>query len=624
MSRGVGDRHLPRAGRRASVGLFSTVLVGLVGLAGCLHQQTRLQSADDNEHDRYEVKTIGDLSVVGNASPLPLGGVGLVVGLEGTGGDTPPDAYRAMLEDELRKQGEHHVKEILSSPNNALVLVTAQVPAGAAKGDPIDVEVALPRNSRATSLRGGYLRTCKLFNYDFTNHLRPDTSQPNRMLTGHPLARAEGMVLVGVTEGDSGGARRGRIWGGARCEAEAPFTLLMKDGYQSARFTSLSADRINETLQAGLSGEPSSAVAIAQDKVAVALRVPVQYRLNRPRYLRVIRLIPLNPTSEEVTGGKHRPYRQRLAEDLLDPSRTVTAALRLEALGTAGSEALKKGLQSTHPLVRFCSAEALAYLGSPVPEVGEELADAATRQPLLRAFALTALASLDQAVSHVKLRDLLTTAADDETRYGAFRALLTLNERDPAVRGEYLNESFWLHRTAAASPSLVHFSSMRRPEIVLFGQEPCLKPPFHLMAGEFCVTASEDDTGCTVSHIPRRGTPARRQCSVKLAEVLHIMADMGALYPDAVALLQQADLCGSLTSRVRCDALPQAVTVYDLVRAGRGQDSPENDTELIPAGQDLGLTPNLYDRGVPSSTDRVRQQQVLLQDSRPRSPGLPE
>src|SRR5205823_6553112 len=105
---------------------------------------------------------------------------------------------------------------------------------------------------------------------------------------------------------------------------------------------------------------------------------------------------------------------------------------------------------------------------------------------------------------------------DDETRYGAFRALRTLDGHNEAVQGELLNESFWLHRVAPNTPPLVHISSTRRAEIVLFGEEPRLKPPFSILAGEFTVTASEDDPRCTLSRYPLRGAASHKQCSLDL------------------------------------------------------------------------------------------------------------
>jgi flagellar basal body P-ring protein FlgI len=592
----------------------------LLALAGCTHTNlSRGQAQEETDRDRYEVKTIGDVTAVGNPEPVALGGVGLVTGLEGTGGDTPDDGYRAVLEKDLRKRRVKNIKGLLTSPDNAVVLVEARMPAGAGKDDPLDLEVKLPPGSRATSLRGGYLQHCVLYNYDFSRHLDPHYKGPQGMLWGHPLASAEGAILVGVGTSDGDQASRvkqGRIWAGGRCKVEQPFSLVMAPDQQYARVASLVADRINETFTAGLRGAFDTKVALAKDKFAVALRVPAQYRLNQARYLRVVRMIPLHGGADAPGNPKTDPrsYRQRLAADLLEPARTVTAALRLEALGNRSIPALKDGLESTHPLVRFCSAEALAYLGS--PSCGEELARAVAEQPLFRAFGLTAMASLDEAVCHLKLRELLRTATDDETRYGTFRALRTLDPRDPAVRGEQLNDSFWLHRVAADAQPLVHLSGTRRAEVVLFGDQPTLEPPFSFLAGEFAVTATEDDrTRCSVARFPLHGAPARKQCPLTVEGVLRAMADLGAQYPEVIALLQQAHSCGGINCRVRCDALPQAPSVYDLAALGAGKGDA---SELLAGGQDLGATPTLYEMAGPSRSARAREQEAMLREQQPR------
>ncbi len=415
------NKRLRGAGRGAKRAVLGAGLLAFVGLLGCTSLQTRFQAEDEIE--RYAVETIGDLTLVGNATPTPVGGVGLVVGLEGTGGDCPPDSYRDMLEDALVKAGVPKVKEVMADPDHAMVYVSGLIQPGTGADDRIDLEISLPRGSRATSLRGGYLIKCNLYTYDFAERLNPDPNGPRGMLRGHPIVSAEGPLLVGLGEGDEEGRnKRGRIWGGGRCKVALGFNLIMSSNQQGARVTATVANRINEVFQAGFHGEAGSSVAVAENPTSVRLRVPAQYHLNTPRFLRVVRLIPLSTQLDVpiVKGEDHRTYRQRLADDLLDPAKTVTSALRLEALGQMSIPALKKGLDSKHPLVRFCSAEALAYLGDPA--CGQELATSVRTQPALRAFGLTAMASLDENICHVKLGELLTTARDDETRYGAFRA----------------------------------------------------------------------------------------------------------------------------------------------------------------------------------------------------------
>jgi hypothetical protein len=599
----MNRRDSVRAPRLLAGGLPRWVLgAGLVVLAGCMHQQARLQSDDENEKDRYEVKTVGDVAMVGNAEPIAVAGVGLVTGLEGTGGDTANLEYRAVLEDALKKEGVKNVKELLASPGNALVLVSALVPPGAARDDFVDLNVALPPKTRATSLRGGSLRKCFLFNYEFAGNLSQTYAAPNQTLQGHKLVRAEGPVLVGFGDGDEAAkVKQGRVWNGGHILHDNPFTLLLNPDQQYVRVASLVADRVNNTFHASAEGMPGAGTATVSSKFAILLKVPPQYHLNLPRFLRVVLLIPLREGAETSTGETdRRPYRQRLADDLLDPARTVTAALRLEALGQNSLPVLKAGLERPHPLVRFCSGEALAYLGS--PSSAEMLGQSVIDQPLTRAYALTALASLDEAASQYKLGELLTTAVDDETRYGAFRALRTLSEGNPAVAGEHLNESFWLHRVAPASPALVHITSTRRAEVVLFGEEDklVLQAPFSFLAGEFAITAGRDDPRCTVTRFPAHGSPSRRQCSLRLEDVLRTIADLGGMYPEVVELLRQADQCRCLGCRVRCDALPQAVSVHDLVKAGRGKPGKANGGEALPGGQDLGLTPTLFEAARPS------------------------
>jgi hypothetical protein len=569
--------------------LWAFSLGGLLaaGLAGCLHPQTRLQKADDSARDKEaEVQTIGDVTEVANVTGMVVSGVGLVTGLEGTGGGTPQGQFRTMLENELARQKVPNVKEELASEDNALVLVSAVVPAGTHTNEPLDVEVTLPPGSGVKSLRGGVLQECVLYNYDTTKNINPEYEGSNRLLRGHICARAQGPLLVGFGDGDeTARQKRAVVWGGGVSLIDRPYYLTLKNDQQFARIANAVAERIKQTFRddgrkrllvlgqvtdqiggrfsgPGGPGYPGpGAVAKAVSREVVYVRVPWGYRLNPARYLRVARLIPLQDSAEV-----HTRYRKRQAERLLDPTQTMSAALRLEALGEESIEVLKEGLKSEHLLVRFAAAEALAYLGSPA--AGEELARLAKEQPRVRAYALAALASLNESICHVKLGELLADPSG-ETRYGAFRALFTMDEHDPDIRGELLNENFWLHRLTPQSPPLVHVSANRRPEIVLFGEEPMFVPPFSLVAGEFTATASPHDDRCTVARFPmHQGAPERRQCSLKVADVLRTLAELGGTYPDATELLTQAEASRCLSCAVRVDAMPSAPPVEELAQKG--------------------------------------------------------
>ena len=568
------------------------LLVALLGLGGCLQPQTRMQSAEEGDRDREaEVKTVGEITAVANADGVQLSGVGLVVRLDGTGGGLPPPSgFRSLLEGQLRQHAVDNVKEVLSDPNHALVLVSATIPAGARKGDPLDIEVTLPPGSKTTSLRGGVLRETVLFNYESTKQLNPNYAGGNRPLLGHPLAKASGTVLAGLGDGDEAAQlRQGRIWGGGRCAIDRPFYLTLNPEQQFSRTAMRVAERVNHTFQGTYPG-PNSSLAEAKTKEVVYLQVPPQYRLNLPRFLRVVRLVPL----QETPPSSH--YQKKLAEDLLDPAKTVTAALRLEALGTGTIPALKAGLKSDHALVRFTSAEALAYQGDAA--CAEELARLVLGQPALRAYCLTALASLDDQVRDLMLEDLLAHPSP-QTRYGAFRAMRVRAERERRDPGELINESFWFHRVAPDSPPLIHITTTQRAELVLFGEDAFLQAPFSFLAGpEFTVTASQDDERCTITRFsPKHGTK-RRQCGLKIEEVLRTMAELGAGYGDVVDLLRQADHCCCLTCKVAVDALPQVTSVFDLARSGATDlDLGGTDAAVLKARGELSATPTLFQTG---------------------------
>jgi hypothetical protein len=574
----------------------------LLGLSGCVTPEVfRPQQAEETERDRYGVKSLGSLCDVGNVEPTPVGGVGLVMGLDGTGGDSPHDENRTALEKYLRQRHpDAEINKLLGRGDTALVIVSGAIPAGARKGDPFDVEVALPAGSRATSLRGGWLTACVLYTYDYARGPQGAVST----LQGHPLGEAEGplQLSLGKSEGDDEAGREthAHVWQGGRARADNPLSLLL---YNDSQFSSVSyemATRINDTFPGGAGAK----LAEAAGKGGVLLHVPHAYRLNLPHFLRVVRLVPTRAGAETSTGepGQPRTYRQRLAEDLLDPARTVTAALRLEALGEKGVPALTLGLESKHPLVRFCAAESLAYLGHAAGAA--VLGEAVERQPLLRSYALAALASLDENVTRATLERLMEEAVAHETRYGAFRALRELAPNEPQTRGEPLNDkSFWLHRVARGSRPLVHLTTAKRAEVVLFGTEPALQPPFAFEANGYTVTAArEGDDGCVISYVPRgAGKPLRAKCSLQVADVLRLLARMDATYPDVVDLLIEAANCKCLNCPVALNALPEVPSAEELAAAGKG------DALLELSGQDLGATPTLYERSRAPRSQRTRE-----------------
>jgi flagellar basal body P-ring protein FlgI len=580
--------------------LGAMVLVGLTGLAGCIELPThRGQSAEESERDKdLDIRTIGDITTVSNAGALPISGVGLVTHLSGTGGGSPPGYFRKMLEDQLLKQdvrnvkalldahGVSTVKQLLDAPDCAMVMLTAVIVPGSRKGDLIDIDVTLPDGSKVTSLRGGILEHATLVDYANARDINP--AKGDNLLKGHVLAHASGPVVVGMDGNDEPGhLRKGRVWSGGVSHIDRPFFLVLNNDQKFARVANAVASRINvmvqddpkkrlelnhrllvlnevtEGINHQFAGRGQTTMAVAHDKEVVNVFVPYAYRLNPERFLRVVRLMPLQNDPK-----KEARYKDRLEKMLLDPKEAVRAALRLEALGKDSVLVLKHGLGSENALVRFSAAEALAYLGSTMG--CEQLARLAEQHSILRAYCLLAMTSLEEGICKQHLEEMLASP-DAELRCGAFQALRQMPDSDRALNARLLGRAFWLHQVAPDSRPLVFFTMQQRAEIVLFGSDTHFVPPVKILAGpEFVVTSEPGDDRCTVSRFQTAdGSVQRKQCSLRLRDVLSTVVELGGQYPDAIQLLSKAEEYHCLSCPVCFRTLPEMVSVQTLADGGK-------------------------------------------------------
>jgi Flagellar P-ring protein len=549
-------------------------------LTGCLpDEQKRLQMAEANEKERdLDVRTVKDVCDVGNLGPLQVHGIGLVTGLAGTG-HSPDGYYRKMMEQFLLKNMGHrggqmanvpkesNVRQILDNPNNCLVIVSAFIPAGTRKGDRFDVDVTLPDGSKAESLAGGYLEFSLLRMYERAANLSDKYKDSRQLLAGNIFAHAKGQLIVGFGSNvDANELKKGKVWNGAASRIDRPYSLLMRNDGKSVKIANDVAVRINfmyqddprsRALHADFSNEENlilnlgnvanqinqtqdpngmnqGEMAKAVNKEVINMRVPFVYRYDHQRFLHVATFTPLSRTDPNLTN-----YRQRLQKMLLDPRETWRAARRLEALGRDSVSILKTGLESEHPFVRFCAAEALAYLSSTAGV--DALAQLATQHPLLAKPCTIALANLGESICKDKLVELL--ASDEPAlRCAVFHALSLLDEHDPHPRlgGQFLNETFWLYRVPQSPNSMVYFSTSKRAQVVLFGRNIVIAPDTRMMIGKDYTLAPHDRDGLfLVKRITAQGEQ-KRLSSNRLDELLTALTELGAAYPDIVAFLRKA------------------------------------------------------------------------------------
>jgi len=562
------------------------------------------QDSDDSDPDdpnsdrakrfatKVETPLIGDYTSFAGLEPVVLEGVGLVVGLNGTGGDPAPSAFRTALMDDLKKNGVPNPNAILQRPDTALVLVQAKLPPLLKKGEKIDVKVRVPDSAEASSLAGGWLMEVYLTEQAFI---------PGRgNLKGHTYARAEGAILTAAIGSGAANSpallKQGRVLSGATVLKERDLSLYLRNEYRSIRTSTRIAEVIGRRFHHFDRQGIKKPMAEAKTDQKIVLSVHPKYKDNYPRYLQVIRHMSFKEDNVAT-----RVRMQRLQQDLFVPEKADETALQLEAIGGDAVPVLKQGL--TSPLIecRFHSAIALAYLGS--SEGLPALIEAARTERAFRVFAFAAMTTLEDAEAHIALRDLMNEPTA-ETRYGAFRALWTLDKNDPFIRGETLGlpedaearknrnlGDYKLHVLRTSGEPMVHATLHTRPEVVVYGADQEFRAPMYLAAGRHVmVTAQPGATTASLARFEVGKPDQRREVSLRVADVIRAADDLGATYPDIVQMLADASKQKNLPTRLAADELPEGGRVYYRPNSDPAKPGSGKGTKV---GKD-NFTPNMF------------------------------
>jgi len=197
---------------------------------------------------------------------------------------------------------------------------------------------------------------------------------------------------------------------------------------------------------------------------------------------------------------------------LLDPRDTREASLRLESLGRDLIPVLKTGLESEHPFVRFCSAEALAYLGS-TAGVEDARPTSAAASVVRQELHHRACQSQRDDLPRQTCRNARQRSAGIARR--RLPCSVRYDERDQRLQGFHLNETFWLHQISQAPTQMVYFSTGKRPQIVMLGKNIRLEPGTRVIIPKDFTVAFDDKTG---KFLVKRITTPRRSAARELRQ----------------------------------------------------------------------------------------------------------
>ncbi|QDU79289.1 flagellar basal body P-ring protein [Polystyrenella longa] len=573
-------------------------LLGLIFSLSCLSIHAELPSLDDlnpfkkDKFDRLgdqdldttlHTPMVGDYTRIGGNTAVRVYGIGLVVGLKGTGDDPPISTQRTHLKREMALKKVKDANRILRSPDTTLVEVKAFLPPLIQKGDLFDIEVHIPGNSEATDLNGGRLLETYL------TEVMPTPGEGIKK--GRALAVAKGPILV---SGDSSGdesreklRKRGKILSGGLSLKEREMKLYLNSDVRTVRNAKRISDKIGNRFYHYDEYGIRESMAEAKTDTEIDLKIMPQYEDNHARYLNVVRRIAFRETNVaqniRIT---------RLKDKLLNPKSSEAASLELEAIGIQSIPTLQAGLKSEWLEVRFHSALALAYMGE--TDGLDVLAEAAEKEHAFRIYALAAMASVEDVESHMKLQTLINKGdiTSAETRYGSFRALSTLDVTDPYIRGEDMKGQFSLHDVKTEAAPMIHLTTQKKAEIVLFGRDQQFTTPIVVRAGkDILIKGEAGDKTITISNFHLPPKDQQQVVSTKISEVIRTVVEMGATYPDVAEMLSQADAQKNLPGRLEVNALPQAGQYY--VRPQMASGSPSDKGHKIRVGNSNNV-PNIF------------------------------
>ena len=525
---------------------------GLIGISfilslaiGCGSAIRRGQSPDDSllkfNDNRSDTSFIGNFCGIKGVRPAQIEGIGLLVGLEGTGSEPSPSGQKDYLLRELKtNKTTENARAALSSKNTSMVMIRGLIPAGAKRGDRIDLQVTAPPKTDTTSLKyGELLRT----------DMRPLAALGRGVKLGNVMARAKGIVLVDSlfeSSTDEQHNLTGTILGGGVLRNDYPMTLIVNSDETSVKTTRSIAHSINQRYTTSVDGGRENIAKPVTDRI-IELRIPEEYEHNLGRFIQSIQAMAFNE-SDAALAQRMEDLDRRIG----DPTSAARAAIELEAIGAQGVPILKNALQHPDFEVRFYIAESLAYMGH--GDGISHLQLAAESEPAFRWHALTALASIGNSEAKLALKQMFDRPSA-ETRYGAFRALNACSPNDRSVQGKLLSDEFYLHDISSEAQGMIHFARSKRPEIVVFGNEKVSEDFIFVQPG-LTARAIDKDRVRIKRFDPVNGE-IKLTCSTEVAELIKTLARFGLDYTTMLEMCREADSNDTLNARLVINAAPR-------------------------------------------------------------------
>ncbi|MBY0309436.1 MAG: flagellar basal body P-ring protein FlgI [Phycisphaerales bacterium] len=545
--------------------------------------------------------------------PVLVSGIGLVVGLDGTGGGPYPAAVQGTMERMLGLQGMGKgtlndggpfagwtPQQVLASKDVSVVVVEAVVAPGAPKGSSFDVRVSGFPGTSTTSLENGKL---------WTTELRFGPPAAFGAQASRVIGRAKGSVFINpfaesvpgpdalspgagntaALPASDGVVRTvGRVLGGG--EVTEPLSLeLVLDNSSHAR-----AMAIKDAINSAFPPNGGAPTAHGRSGQSIAVRVPDRYRERPADFVNTLMAL-------RVDQQFKAEYAKRYVDELeKSPGLSDRLQWCIEALGEPAVPFLSRLYDYPELLPQMTALRAGARMGD--PRAGAYLVRVAAdaRQPVpLRAEAaeLAGFLGSDPSVD-LALRELVNTE-DLEVRAAAYQAMV--NRGDPYVARLNMGGKFTLDLVPSTRP-LIYVTQQGKPKIVLFGEAIALARPMLLSAWDdrLLMTAGLESEGAPSGadanvvrvqyrdpRSPPGAPPVQTACAPDLVSVIRLFSrspsrddpdpGLGMSYSQVVGALYQLQRQGAVRADFATERDRLGDRVLEAQQAVRAEDRPESD-----------------------------------------------
>lgn len=519
--------------------------------------------------------TIASETIVLGYQDVVVRGYGLVVGLNGTGSRTLNSQIRAHMLAYMRRMGVGSPTDaggglspeaMLSSPDTAVVIVEAVIPAGSVKGTTFDVRVIAEPSSGTTSLEGGRLYTTEL--------------RPGPLMTGKQtglLAFARGDVFAnpfaepGAIGRDTVNRTIGRVMNGGVSTKDLPIKLRL------ATPSHARAETIQMAVNSLFPREPGQKdqTARGESDLALKITVPPSWHQRTREFIQVLQHSTIRLDAVEQTAINIKRTLQA------NPGDGEDAAWRWQALGKRAIPIFQTLYDYPEENPRLSALQA-----------GAKLDDALAAQPLLDMAAdsssqhrVAAIALLADMQVNPRIDKGLRALLDDgevDVRLAVFDALL--KRGDPVLRRIGVDGKFEVV-TAPSKKPMVYVAQSGLPRIAVFGEELAVKKPVFVSAWSDRFLIKDHDHPEKIEVYFREQEASRGDIALVNAKVVDFIQflghkttieepkpGLGFTYAETVSALHQVWLQKYLEADFKAE---QDRVLAEIRKALQGSDTPE-------------------------------------------------